>query len=482
MKRATPSLSALGITFLGMCLRVYGLTRDGYWIDEASAVLVASHNYADIIKGLEVRLHPPLFYLVLHGWMDIAIAPFFVRLLSVLCGVLTIPLVYRLARELLGQQPAIAAALLLAISPAHIWYSQEARMYALLVLLCLLSFYLAWRWMADRWILYWFGYIVTSAAALYTQYLSVFALIAGTLGFAILLVAEGRYRDLRFWALGQLCVVLAFLPWLPIWAKQMSLDTPWIDRPSWPDIAQTWVYLGFGADWIESPWNYLRLSLLLAVIGLVILGNLRSSKTRLLLLPIAYSMVPSLLITAVSFFKPIYQDKQFLIVLPALMMTMGWALTRTPPPGLLLGLTLFAGLIAAPLVGNYTVREKQQWREASQYVKNQWEPGDVVYYNAGVASAGTAFYLGSSVDQVGYPVLWDIHKGGRYGSQTTAEDVTHQLDELARRYERLWLVQYYPSYWDPEGHILAWLGEYAHKKAIPEFHGVNLQLYVLDAD
>ncbi|MGD8968329.1 MAG: hypothetical protein PVI07_12535, partial [Anaerolineae bacterium] len=87
VRRLEPSSIAILIALLGLGPRLYGLTRDGYWIDEASAVLVATHSLSDIIKGLGVRLHPPLFYFLLHAWMQIGDSTFFVRLFSVVCGV-----------------------------------------------------------------------------------------------------------------------------------------------------------------------------------------------------------------------------------------------------------------------------------------------------------------------------------------------------------------------------------------------------------
>jgi hypothetical protein len=470
------------ISLLGWGLRLSGLTRDGYWIDEASAVLVATHRLPDIVKGLGVRLHPPLFYFLLHTWMQVGNGTFFVRLFSVLCGVLTVGLVYRLTRDLQGQRSGLVAAFLLAISPAHIWYSQEARMYALLVLLCTLSFYLGWRWTEEKRAVYWIGYTVTSTAALYTQYMAAFVLIAGTIGFTLLLGTQRRYRDLAFWWLAQACVALAFLPWLPTWMAQTGFDTPWITRPAQSDITRTWVYLAFGAAWRGDGWSILRLVLVLGVIGLA-LGHTVWRKGRdTLLLPTIYALVPALLLTGVSFLKPIYQDKQFLIVLPPLMMITAWAMTRGKPIHLLAGVILFSTLTVGPLCENYFVKQKQQWREASRYIESHWEPGDVIYYNAGVASAGTALYLDDSLAQVGYPILWDVLKGGRYGAETTVYKVDTQFHRLAQRYQRVWLVQYFPAYWDPGGYITDWLAEHAHRETIPTFDGVDLQLHVLDRE
>jgi len=95
----------------------------------------------EIVSRTAADIPPPLSYLLLHAWIQLfGDDEPVVRSLSVLFGVLAVPLIYGVAWQLLRRRLAgLLAALLLAVSPLHIWYGQETRMYALLTFLCLLS-------------------------------------------------------------------------------------------------------------------------------------------------------------------------------------------------------------------------------------------------------------------------------------------------------------------------------------------------------
>ena len=91
-------------------------------------------------------IHPPLYYALLHAWAALlGTGPAALRLLSLVVGVLTIPLLYLVARRMLSTRAALLAALLLTISPLHVYYSQEVRMYGLVALLSVGVLAAAWR-------------------------------------------------------------------------------------------------------------------------------------------------------------------------------------------------------------------------------------------------------------------------------------------------------------------------------------------------
>ena len=90
-------------------------------------------------------IHPPLYYALLHGWTAIlGTGPAALRLLSVVVGVLTIPLLYLVARRMFTRRVALLATFLLTISPLHVYYSQEVRMYGLVALLSVGILAAAW--------------------------------------------------------------------------------------------------------------------------------------------------------------------------------------------------------------------------------------------------------------------------------------------------------------------------------------------------
>ena len=116
------------------------------------------------VDGAAADIHPLLYYFFLHGWMELGQSPFVVRFPSVVFGLLTLCLVFRIARELFDLRVGLLATALAAISPFHIWYSQEARMYSLLRPLTLLSVYLFIKAREDRKWLHWMGFGVCTGS------------------------------------------------------------------------------------------------------------------------------------------------------------------------------------------------------------------------------------------------------------------------------------------------------------------------------
>jgi mannosyltransferase len=110
------------------------------WLDEAQSVAIARLPLPELFAALEQDGSPPLYYLLLHGWIDLfGTSATAVRALSALVSLLTLPLAWHVARRLAGRRVAVALVVLLATSPFLIRYASETRMYALLVLLTLLG-------------------------------------------------------------------------------------------------------------------------------------------------------------------------------------------------------------------------------------------------------------------------------------------------------------------------------------------------------
>lgn len=211
------------------------------WLDEALSADIAALPVGDLLDALGRDGHPPLYYLVLHGWMRVVgTGDVAVRALSGLVSVAALPLVYLAGRRRGGPVLATVALTVLALSPFAIRYATEARMYSLVVLEVLLGWLLvddlvagrASRWRAP-------ALAVVSGALLLTHYWAV-PLLGATV--VVLAVAWWRSppggadrRGLRTAGLAVAVGGLAFLPWLPTFADQVAhTGTPWAPptRPS----------------------------------------------------------------------------------------------------------------------------------------------------------------------------------------------------------------------------------------------------------
>jgi hypothetical protein len=175
---------ALLLTLLGGILRWYKIGANSLWVDEFATLKIVTLPFADILRAAaEVNFCPPLHFWLVNGVVSVlGVSEMSLRLVSAVAGTLTIPVAWLLIRELTGSRPvALVSTALLAVNPLHIWYSQEARAYALLVLLgtsALLFLVLATRRGALR---DWAGFVCCTAGTVLTH----------TIGPLFLLVAWG---------------------------------------------------------------------------------------------------------------------------------------------------------------------------------------------------------------------------------------------------------------------------------------------------
>ncbi len=221
----------LVILLIAFALRIYLLNTQSLWWDELKTVERATISLQEMLADLiSKRNHMPLYFLLMRIWILLGQSPFVVRFFSVIWGLLSVAEIYRLGRLLSGQVAGILAALLLALAPFHIWYSQEARMYTILPLALLLAhdfLLLAVRKGNGR---YWFGYGLAMLVALFLHYFAVFVLLAHYVFFAL------HFRKLRTAALRWFVTTLLVGGLAAIWVTgrchhpRLRRFHPWLDK------------------------------------------------------------------------------------------------------------------------------------------------------------------------------------------------------------------------------------------------------------
>ena len=190
------------ITAVGVGIRFSTLGLQSYHHDEViTAARVLPGSFIHMLR--EVRAsesNPPLYYVLAWGWSKLfGTGEIGLRSLSALFGAATIPIAYLIGKEMLSRRAGLIAAALVAVNPMLIWYSQEARSYALLVVLCAASllFFLRARRSGGSWdLLLW---SLFSALALSSHYFAAFPvaieagwlLVATRLRLGVLLAVAG---------------------------------------------------------------------------------------------------------------------------------------------------------------------------------------------------------------------------------------------------------------------------------------------------
>lgn len=206
----------LVLTALSVALRT-GALDAGYWIDEAIAVGIASHDPGEIPGLLRQDGSPPLYYLLLHAWMTlVGDGEAATRSLSLLFAAAAVPAAWWAAG---GRRAGAVAAAIVAVCPFLTYYAQEARMYTLVAVLSLVA---TAAFVRRRPVVL----TVALTLLLYTHTWGVFLLAA----FALVWLVRDRGRG---GLLVGLAVAVLYLPWAPTLVFQaVHTGAPWSAAPS----------------------------------------------------------------------------------------------------------------------------------------------------------------------------------------------------------------------------------------------------------
>jgi 4-amino-4-deoxy-L-arabinose transferase-like glycosyltransferase len=184
-----------GLTALGVAVRFASLGTQSYHHDEViTALRVLPGSFGDMLHSVKVsESNPPLYYVLGWGWAkEFGTDEVGLRSLSALFGAATVPLGYLIGRELATRRAGLVLAALIAVNPMLIWYSQEARSYALLIFfgaLSLLFFVRALNSGRGRDLAFW---ALASALALCSHYFAVFPVAIEAVWLLVALRARWR--------------------------------------------------------------------------------------------------------------------------------------------------------------------------------------------------------------------------------------------------------------------------------------------------
>jgi mannosyltransferase len=478
--------AALAVTLLGLVLRFAGLGRESIWLDEVTSIIIARMDLSSVIAWAAADIHPPLYYVALHfslAWGD---SEFAVRSLSAALGAFSVLVLYGLASELFGHRVGLVAALFLALSPLHIWYSQEARMYVMLTLLVLMSSYLMVLALRRQQRRYWLGYVVISALSLYTHYFALFGLLFQNV-FAVYRLWRGETRAWQRWIWAQLAIALLFCPWLPTLYHQVTTGGGgWVERsigqPTLYALVDTWLYFSIGLDnqlypvWLRRA-SYVLFALAVASAIFHVLRPGKDGQAHMdreaLGFCVLYLCVPVGTVWLVSQLKPMYSVRYLLAFLPPYCILLAKGLVSLRWKAAAAVLILF--LVSTMLVGNWNALRTDQnpdWRGLTSHVLEQAQEGDVVLFSPRWNAKPFEYYSEGRIDiNMDLPV------------PVTSAATEAVIEDITSRYERVWLVWTQGHYSDPEGIVKQRLDQQYDVVAEQGFRGVDrLILYNLSTE
>ncbi len=508
------------LILIGFALRIYHLDFQSLWRDEIDTVLFAQRPLQATLATFQAAgENGPFYFFIMHYWVLLAgTTEFALRFFSLLWGVAAIPLVYVLGRRAVqsGVLVGLLAAVVTIVSPYFVWYSQEARMYALVTFLTMFSFYLLLRAVEENRFWLWAAYTVVTSLCFYAHLLAALILVAQEVWFV---VNWRRHREaLKGWLISQAFLILPYLP-LAVWQLPyiVSPDAPRYPFFSLPDMLQV-LLLRFSLS-ISASYALLPLSffVFLFLAGAILFraeeedtkepkllpahssrsndlsryyqakgpGALASNpeagkrefwsrfvaarRSNVLLL--CYLFVPIVTLYLISLRDPLFVDRYLITVAPAyyLLLACGlYALWKRVP---LLSLAATAILVGLGLVAVLTQESyKPDYRSAALYYRQRAHPHDVLVFVAPFQRKYFSYYYGQDFRWRDLP-------------QTDAmsqEELNQAIGTTLPLAGRAWLFLAETHHWDSKGMIRDWFEDHARLLESQTFPWVEWRCYALE--
>jgi mannosyltransferase len=386
--------SAIAILLLilagGALLRFFALSAESFWFDEAYSVWVAQHSVGWHIELSTQRIFPPLYYLLLHFWLPLGRTECIVRSLSVLVGLGSVGAIYALAKQLFGVRAGLISALLLTISPLHIWYSQEARMYILVAALGLCSAYYMWLALQEGKLWDWLAYVLSTAMAMNTHYFAIFFVPFQNAYVLYLLLRRHRHPGLwKHWLVSQVAIgLLSVIGLAGIFSSESTywwglLDT-WHGAPTWRDLVALMFSFSLGTTARGSLFYWGGLLLFgFCVACSFFVWNRRRPTLSLddgLVFSLLYLIIPLGTVFLLSQFQSFWVLRYIFPFLPPYCIIVACGIARAPG-GILKPLLVGAIVLvsALPVANTYRYEQKENWRAAVQYITAEEQPSDLIF-------------------------------------------------------------------------------------------------------
>ncbi len=382
-----PSRMVLWIIVLGAALRIYGLSTESLWLDEATTARRVGMSYTELFSDAGNGTQLPLYFWVSKFWCNMAgTSEFALRFPAALFGIMGILMIYHLGRTLFTQGAGVWGAFFAAINPYLIHYSQEARPYTLLALLAMISWYYMLHLFRDVRVKDLAGYIISTTAVLYTHPLGFLILLTHLAGLLIYRRVPGyriARRNLKPLLAAVGATLILYLPLLFRLFDQLTMKMGGNSVASWIPVPGIMKLLTTAPMYFMNSW--------LGVIVLVIAtlaAVFRSTSDRkawpsmLLCISIwiCFVAVPWLLSVTIT---PLFVTRYTIPLLPMILIILGWAIAGFESLPRRIIVTLLLVLTAIPIFDYHTKLDKTPWREGSEYLSGKLRSGDVLIWDPG---------------------------------------------------------------------------------------------------
>ena len=377
------------ILLIGIVFRLISLNQS-LWLDEAiNTLAVRNYSLVDLItQYARADFHPPGWFIILWFWTKLfGYSEIAVRAPSVIFGVFAIYVTYLLGKKLVSKELGLVAGLLLAINPLHVYYSQEARMYAMATLAVLINIYFLSKLVKGE-KLNLFFLIISNIFVLVSDYVAYFIFPA-----QLIFLLLYQKKLLKSWFTALFSAVLLGIWWLPTFLGQFNVGgIASANLPSWKLINGAFDFKTLPLTFVKFIIG--RVSLAdknLYVINLIPISALflyllykgfKSTDGLMRKLILSWSIIPLLTATIISIFVPVYNYFRVLYVLPAFIILMSLGiLSMKRLKYIFLGVVIVIELFCTLIYLLNPVFQREDWRGLVNLLRDK--PGLVLFESSG---------------------------------------------------------------------------------------------------
>ena len=382
------------IILLGSFLRVFELSKQSIWNDEAYTIeLVMKSSFTELLIGKKADPGiPPIYILFFKIWTDLfGYEKYIVRIPSVIFGIASIYVIFIFAKYLFDTKLALLSAFLLAISPFHIYLSQMVRPYSLVILLSLFALFFFVRFffcrensLSD---LFWCNLFLLLLS--YTHYLSVIMIIT----FNMFLLLTTRGIKLKKWLISQLILASLLLPLLLFLLKGLQQGGGARSFFNPMEVAYLFLVYSIGeAGFVFKVSNIMvaiKENFLFLLINLIIFSTILTlflrrwflfeRKNKKINLILFYFFCPLVILFLISFFYPLFRPRYLSYIYPGFIILLSKGIISIKKK--YISLILLLGLLLSTfflLYSYYFEYKREPWEEICQYIGSNEEPNEAI--------------------------------------------------------------------------------------------------------
>ena len=401
---------------ISFALRFYTLDQKSLWIDEIHTLndsrddLKAQLNF---YQENPTYLHPPLFFILTHLFFPFPKPERDLRIIPLIFGTLSIPMIYLLARSF-SPNIALPCALSLTFMAYHIGLSQDGRSYTLLMFLGMGGLYFLMKHLKTTKKIYLLLVGVFFAVLFHTSYSSVSFIALSQCLFFYFTDEDARKPGLSSFSILNSTILLISIPWILFMALNYK-GQPMLDPLSSQEIGSFWnIMRGIFNDWV--PHIPLTVIAIILLIGFPIISRRR--KNALILLTVFFFPIGGIYLFCKIFdFRHFFNSRYFINLLPLFLISIYLSLDGIEVKFerlkrffrlrlLFVILFIASNLIIFPA---YYRSEKQDFRGLVNYLNSQVRDGDKMYVKSIAYIPGILHYFGVKPKSRHYnvPFFWN---------------------------------------------------------------------------